>query len=166
MRCMQQTGPFRRSRGDGIAQRVFRPWWPWSLTFDLDIQTRSCQGQSTSSLWIWRKSLQPFTRYLIQKQKHKVTDSAKTETYACSPLRVIIMQRYKASETISMAWMRTSWLFFSARWISYMSLYIIEDSFGRPNGQAIMIYSCDWFIMTALCNRAGHYIFALWFISH
>jgi len=22
-----------------------------------------------------------------------------------------------------------------------------------------------WFVMAALCNRAGHYVFALWFLS-
>jgi len=34
------------------------------LIFDLDIQTRLSEGPNTSSLWIWRKSIQWFPRYL------------------------------------------------------------------------------------------------------
>jgi len=36
------------------------------LTFDLDIPTRWNEGQNTSSLRIWRKSVQPFPKYLIE----------------------------------------------------------------------------------------------------
>jgi len=43
--------------------------WPWLRPPLLDIQARSSQGPSTSSLWIWRKSVQLFARYLIHKQK-------------------------------------------------------------------------------------------------
>jgi len=56
--------------GDDVsAQHVFCPWWPWSLTFDLDIQTHPRGEPNTSSLWIWCKSVQHFPRYLIHKQK-------------------------------------------------------------------------------------------------
>jgi len=55
----------------------FCPWWPWPLTFDLDIQTHPSEGPNTSSLWIWRKCVQRFPRYFIHKQT--VTDSATTE---------------------------------------------------------------------------------------
>jgi len=48
----------------------FCPWWPWPLTFDLDLQTRPIDGPNTSSLWIWRKSVQRFPRYFIHKQKN------------------------------------------------------------------------------------------------
>jgi len=48
---------------------VFCHWWPWPLTFDLDIQTRPIEGLNMSSLWIWRKSDQRFPRYFIHKQK-------------------------------------------------------------------------------------------------
>jgi len=41
------------------------------LTFDLDIQIRPSEGPNTSSLWIWRKSVQPFPRYMVHKQKSK-----------------------------------------------------------------------------------------------
>jgi len=40
-----------------------------TLTFDLDIQTRPSEGPNTSSLWIWRKSVQHFRRYFIHEQK-------------------------------------------------------------------------------------------------
>jgi len=40
-----------------------------TLTFDHDIQTRSSEGSNTSSLWIWRISIQQFPRYFIHKQK-------------------------------------------------------------------------------------------------
>ena len=40
-----------------------------TLTFDLDIQTRPSEGPNPSSLWISRKSVQRFPRYLIHKQK-------------------------------------------------------------------------------------------------
>ena len=32
-------------------------------------------------------------------------------------------------------------------------------------GQTIIFSCCGYFFMAALCNRAGHYIFALWFLS-
>jgi len=47
-----------------------------SLTFDLYLHTRSSEEPSTSSVWIWRKSVHRFPRYFILK---KVTDSTKTE---------------------------------------------------------------------------------------
>jgi len=36
-----------------------------TLTFDLDIQTYPRKGPNSSSLWIWRKSVQRFPRYFI-----------------------------------------------------------------------------------------------------
>jgi len=45
------------------------PWWPWPLTFDLDLQTRLSEGPNTSSVWICCKSVQQFQRYFICKQK-------------------------------------------------------------------------------------------------
>jgi len=44
-----------------------------TLTFDLDIQTRLSEGPSTSSLWIWHKSVKPFPRYLSDKWNEKQT---------------------------------------------------------------------------------------------
>jgi len=50
--------------GDGSARRVFCAWWPWPLTFELDLQTCPSEGPNTSSgLWIWHKSVQPFPRH-------------------------------------------------------------------------------------------------------
>jgi len=40
-----------------------------TLTFDLAFQTRQSKGPSMSSVWIWHKSVQHFTRYFIHKQK-------------------------------------------------------------------------------------------------
>jgi len=40
-----------------------------TLTFDLDFQTRFSKGLNTSSMRIWRKSVQQFPRYFIHKQK-------------------------------------------------------------------------------------------------
>jgi len=51
-----------------------------TLTFDLDIQTRPSEGPNTSFVRIWRKSVQPFPRYLIHKQKSQT--ALKTEPYA------------------------------------------------------------------------------------
>ena len=49
------------------------------VTCDLDIQTRPSEGPNTSSLRIWRRSVQPLRRYLIHKQKKqtRVADSTK-----------------------------------------------------------------------------------------
>ena len=47
---------------------------PGDLTFDLNLQTRPSEGPNTSSLWILRKSVQPFPRYLsdkLKKQEHQ-----------------------------------------------------------------------------------------------
>ena len=40
-----------------------------TLTFDLYLQTRPSEGPNTSSMWIWRKSVQWFPRYFIHKQE-------------------------------------------------------------------------------------------------
>jgi len=45
------------------------PWWPWHLTFDLDLQIRPSEGPNTYTVWIWRKSVQLFRIYFIYKQK-------------------------------------------------------------------------------------------------
>jgi len=55
-----------------------RFWSLVTLTFDLDIQTRPIEGSNTSSVWIWRKSIQRFQRYFVHKQKPR-TDGAKKE---------------------------------------------------------------------------------------
>jgi len=55
-----------------------------TLTFDPDIQTRPSEGPNTSTMGIWRKSVQPFPKYFIQKQKkqnEQVTDRAKKKPY-------------------------------------------------------------------------------------
>jgi len=53
-----------------------------TLTFDLylDLQTRPSEGPNTSSVWIWRKSVQRFPRYFIHKPKKTQTDGAKNRT--------------------------------------------------------------------------------------
>jgi len=84
--------PFRRCRG----------WWDYmtqqfsvlplvTLTFDLwlDIQTRPSEGPNTSSLWICRKYIKPFPRYLIHKQNDKSHRHGKTKPY----LRAVINTR-------------------------------------------------------------------------
>jgi len=45
---------------------------------DLDLQTRPSEGPNTSSMWIWRTSVQWFPRYFIHKQK---SHRPKTELY-------------------------------------------------------------------------------------
>jgi len=68
----------------GMTQQFFVFLWV-TLTFDRDIQTRPSQGPNMSSLWIWRKSVQPFQRHLFTKTRNKrtkklITDSAKNRT--------------------------------------------------------------------------------------
>ena len=65
------------------AQRAFcpYPWWPWPLTFDLDIQTRPSEKPNTTSVRIWRKSVQQFATYLKHRQKD--IDGAKNRTLPC-----------------------------------------------------------------------------------
>jgi len=41
-----------------------------TLTFDLDIQTHPSEEPNTSSLWIWRKSVQRFPRYFHHHHHH------------------------------------------------------------------------------------------------
>jgi len=57
-----------------------------TLTFDLDIQSRPSDGPSTSSVWIWRKSVQRFPRYCIHK-RNKSQTATKTEPYAVHCVR-------------------------------------------------------------------------------
>jgi len=61
-----------------------------TLTFDPDIQTRLSKGPNTSSVWIWRKSVQRFPTYFIHKQKKPRTDSTKNRTFLSS-LHVVMM---------------------------------------------------------------------------
>ena len=67
----QTIGPWLSIKYSG-EKMSFCPWWPWPLFFDHDLQTRPNEGPNTSSVWIWRKSVQRFPRYFINK---KVTDS-------------------------------------------------------------------------------------------
>jgi len=55
-----------------------------TLTFDLNIQTRPSEAPNAPSLWIWRKSVQQFPIYFINKTNKKVTDSAKNRTLRSS----------------------------------------------------------------------------------
>jgi len=57
-----------------------------TLTFDLYIQTCPIKAPNTSSILTWRKSVQQFPRYFINK---KVTDSTKNRTL-CSLLRAVM----------------------------------------------------------------------------
>ena len=70
-----------RHLGDRRAQRAFCLWWPWPLTFDLDSQTRPSEKPNTTSVRIWRKSVQQFATYLRHRQK--VIDGAKNRTLPC-----------------------------------------------------------------------------------
>jgi len=62
--------------------------WSLTLTFTLVWAKDQTRLPSVSCLWIWRKSVQRFPRYLSHNQKtnkmEKVTDSAKNRTlFAC-----------------------------------------------------------------------------------
>jgi len=80
----------------------FSPWWPWLLTFDLDLQTRPSEGTNTSSVWIWRKSVQRFPR--LSYRDKKVTDSTKqnlTQFTACgndSLMTIPLLQTWLCSK--------------------------------------------------------------------
>ena len=94
--CMQQTGtiPSLQPAGRGWWESTarFLSLWPRSLTFDLGIQTLPSERSNTSSLWIWRKSVQRFQRYVTNKQNEKknekVTDGAKKQNLRSSLLAV------------------------------------------------------------------------------
>jgi len=68
---------------------IFCLWWPLPLTFDLDRQKHPSEEPDTSSLWIWRKSVQRFRRYFIHKQKTQ-TNGAKNRIFRRS-LGVVIV---------------------------------------------------------------------------
>jgi len=70
-----------------------------TLTFDLDLQTHPSEESNTSSVWIWRKSVQQFLRYLTHKQKPQ-TDGAKNRTFRSS-MHAIITSNWAISEWVS-----------------------------------------------------------------
>ena len=74
-----------------LKNAVFLSLWPWPLIYDLDIQTCPSDGSETSSLWIWRKSVQRFPIYFIHKQKRH--SSAQNRTLSSS-LRAVISRKY------------------------------------------------------------------------
>ena len=89
--CMQ--GPFDNAMhaADGTIPLLpggRRAQKPVFVPGDLDIETRPSEGPNTSSLWIWRKSVQRFQRYLMIKHKKmkKSQTALKTEPY----LRAVI----------------------------------------------------------------------------
>jgi len=65
------------------------------VTLIFDLQTSPSKGPNTSSMWIWRKSVQLFQRYFIHKQKshrqrHKqnlthLTACSKNLTFSITP---------------------------------------------------------------------------------
>jgi len=57
------------------------------LTSDPDIQTRPIEGPSTSSMWIWHKTVQRLSRYVIHKQTETSQKAPKTEPYAVHCVR-------------------------------------------------------------------------------
>jgi len=65
-----------------------------TLTADLDIHTRPSEGPDTSSVWMWRKSVQRSPRYFIHKQKNPQTDGAKNRTFRSS-LRAVTIHTFK-----------------------------------------------------------------------
>jgi len=61
--CLQWAHTIRTlPRGDRSTKRVFS-----LLTLTFDLETHLSEGPNTSSLWIWRKSVEQLPRYLIQK---------------------------------------------------------------------------------------------------
>jgi len=54
-----------------------------TVTFDLDLQTRPNEGPNTSSVWIWRKSVQRFPRYFTYTNKNTdwKTEPSAVQTY-------------------------------------------------------------------------------------
>jgi len=89
-RHLQRTVHALQCIVDGDDAAVFPALSLAILTFD--IQTCPSEGPNTSSMWLWRKSIQPFRRYLRHKQKKSQT-ALKTEPY----LRVVIT--YAVSDT-------------------------------------------------------------------
>jgi len=59
----------------------FCPWWPWPLTFKL---VRARDQTHLHTMWIWRKFVHQFSRYLICKQKKPQTDSTKNRNFRSS----------------------------------------------------------------------------------
>ena len=59
-----------------------------TLTFDLDLQTRPSEGPNTSSVWIWRKSVQRFPGIFHTQTKNPQTDDAWNRT-SCSSLLAV-----------------------------------------------------------------------------
>jgi len=42
----------RKQAAEWAKKCRFCPWWPWPLTFDLDLQTCPSEGANTFSVWI------------------------------------------------------------------------------------------------------------------
>jgi len=91
-------------------------WWEWTAhflsrvtsTFDLDIQTRPSEGPNTSSLWMWRISVQPFPKYLSDKQKkslvmkHKIKETELTWNWSKWTMQLAIKMGFNDKISNSM----------------------------------------------------------------
>jgi len=62
---------------EGAIKCRFLSWWPWP--------SNSSERWTTSSLWIWRKSVQWFPRYFIHNKKSQTVPKA--EPYAVHCMR-------------------------------------------------------------------------------
>ena len=86
---------YRTQAAETAEKCRFCPWWPLSLTFDLYLQTRPSEGPNTSSLRIWRTSVQRFPGYFIhnqkshrQRQKQNLTQFTDADVFFLSEIRV------------------------------------------------------------------------------
>jgi len=106
---------------------------PDDLDLDLDILTRPSEGPNTSSLWIWRKSIQQFPRYFIRKQE---SHSTKNRTLRSSLHAV--NTRLKASFPVQAGTRKVNHFgfYYSRRWWGGSGIsWTICKSFAPRSGQ-------------------------------
>jgi len=135
---------------------IFCSWWPWPLTFDLDIQTHPIDGPNTCSVWIWCKSVQWF-------QTMPNTEAYAVHYGTCS--KNSCHSRIQFSYPISPEVNQKKNYGDDSYHSSNDSLHLMQIASSFSIDLPLLLSIMPSLFMVALCNRADHYIFALWFLS-
>jgi len=141
---------------------VFSLWWPWPFIFDLDLQTHPSEGRNTSSVWIWRKSVQRFPRYFIHERKsHR--HGAKNRTLRSS-LRAVIsthLMSQKSQRCHIVAWWHSSLpgdfldtIIIVFIWREFIDFFSVKHQFFLQRQEDFCRCSCTRRIILIRCRTA------------
>jgi len=129
-----------------------------TLTFDLNFQISLSEGPSTSSVWIWCKSIQRFPRYFIHKQ---VTESAKNRTLcslrtACDNKQARLNVDKQAERKI-VKWCKLFWSSCGSKWEPVELLYYLILLTSAVHHTVIIVIIIKTVLIVQIRDASSHY---------